>query len=341
MAINPKLEFFRFNLKPKKEEGRTFKDFAIDELKASKSITDEKTVELCFKHFISSLTEDIAKDEKLKKKICLEKKKSINIHFDKQPSYDSAKHIITGVINGGPYGRDRILSNNDNIEESEKVGKNKTVLLYFYFFLYIPPDHNEGFFIIHSNSSEETVTNIFKSFIYNLFKGSNYNKPLIASFCPKSFQDEFKNSALLRSMTFKNSFVDTIHSDNKMDAYFSKYDIKIEIIPAHKGITVQEANGFKNYFAKKIFGGLKKEKKLQEFQQTKINIENELTKSKKIFEWNTKDADFVPVVYIGDRVRKNIDGTPDFSELDKYCKDLFNDEIIKAVRPDLDAIKVK
>lgn len=342
MAINPKLEFFRFTLNHKKGNDKTFKDFAIDELKASKSVTSEKTVVLCFKHFIASLTKNFAKDDKLKKKVCLEKKKSINIHINKQPNLDSAKHIIHGVINGGPYGRDRILSNNDDENESEKVGQNKAVLLYFYFFLYIPPDHGEGCFIIHSNSSEETITNIFRNFISNVFRGSNYNKPTITPFCPTSFQEEFKKGALLRSMTFKNSFIDSIHSTNALETNFQSYDIKIEIIPNKKDITVEVANDFKNYFSKKLFGTKDKEKKLQEFSQTKIKTENELTNATKVFEWNARDSEFVPVVYIGERIeKKNLDGTPDFIELDEFCINLFNDEIFKTLRPDLNATKVK
>jgi len=236
----------------------------------------------------------------LKKKLCLEKKKSINIHIDKQPKYDSAKHIIHRVINGGPYGRDRILSDNDDENQSEKVGQNKAVLLYFYFFLYIPPDHSEGCFIIHSNSSEETITNIFRSFRSKVFRGNYYNKPTLTPFCPKSFQNEFMKGALLRSMTFKNSFVDSIHSTNHIETNFQGYDIKIEIIPSKKDITVQDANNFRNYFSKKLFGTRDKEKPLQEFSHTKINTENVNSKAKKVFEWNTRDAEFVPVVYIGD-----------------------------------------
>ena len=130
-AINPKLEFYRFALNPKQEGFKTFRDFAIQELNAGKNPTDEKVVKACFKHFIQSLKSDYAKDDKLKKKIGFEKKKTINKHFDKGPTFNSAEHTIYGVINGGMYGRDRIVSNNDDEEDSFSLGLNKSVLFIF------------------------------------------------------------------------------------------------------------------------------------------------------------------------------------------------------------------
>ena len=112
-----KLEFFRFQLKPKKEGFKTFRDFAIEELKAPKNSSDDKVMNACFRHFMDSLKTDVAKDEHLKKKLCIEKKSTINKHHDKKPSFDSANFTISGVINGGPYGRERIISNNDDEDD--------------------------------------------------------------------------------------------------------------------------------------------------------------------------------------------------------------------------------
>lgn len=342
MATNPKLEFYRFKLNHKKDNDKTFKEFAIDELGGAKSITNEKAVELCFKHFIKSLGSDIAKDDRLKKKLGLEKKKSINSHLDKQPAFDSAQSLIYGVINGGPYGRERIISNNDDENDSEKLGLNKSVLLYFYFFLYVPADHSEGCFIIHSNNSEETITVLFRNFIANMFKGKNYNKSVPEAFCPKSFQDEFKKGAILKSMIFKTSFVDTIHATDAVTNQFKAYDIKIEAIPHKKDILVKEAAKFKEFLSKKLFGTKQKGKLIQQFEETKLNTGNDLTKGTKVFEWNTRENEFVPVVYLEGRLEKaNADGTPDFKELGELCLNLFNYEILKSIRPDLNATKIK
>lgn len=65
-------------------------------------------------------------------------------------------------------------------------------------------------------------------------------------------------------------------------------------------------------------------------------LESDITGSTKTFEWNTKDNDFVPVVYLKGRIKKeNVDGTPDFDELKQYCNNIFKDEILPEIRPDL------
>lgn len=337
MAINPKLEFYRFTLNHKKEGFKTFRDFAMEELKAGKNPTDEKVVETCFKHFIQSLKSDYAKDDKLKKKIGFEKKKSINKHFDKGPAFNSANYTISGVINGGQYGRESIISNNDDEDDSTSLGINKSVLKYFYFFIYLPPNHNEGFFMIHSNGKEETITNIFRSYITNIFRGNNFNKAQPREYCPKSFQDEFKKGAILKSMSFKTSFMDDIHTTDGVSQLFQHYDIKIEAVPKNKEVTGNMAEGFLSKLQGKLFGSKDKERKLKDFDETKMLLESDITGgSTKTFQWNTKDNEFVPVVYLKGRVNKtNIDGTPDFDELKQYCSTIFNDEILPEIRPDL------
>lgn len=344
MAINPKLEFFRFRLNPKKEEFKTFRDFAIEELKAGKNFSNEKITEVCFNHFIDSLSSEFAKDDNLKKKICLEKKKSINKHLDKKPKFNTSDNTIFGVINGGLYGRERIVSNNDDDDDSFSLDLNKSVLQYYFFYLYIPSDHNEGFFMIHSNGKEETITNIFRSYITNIFRGENYNKAQPSEFCPKSFQDEFSNGAILKSMSFKTSFIDDMHTTSGISETSQQYDIKIIAVPKNKEITKKTADKFLNTLKKKVFGSRNNEKKLEDFEETKMILENEISgaPSTKTFEWNNKDNNFVPVVYLKGRVeKKNADDTPDFEELNSYCYRIFKDEILPEIRPDLYVTKAE
>lgn len=342
MSINPKLEFYRFKLNHKNEEFKTFRDFATEELKISSSSTNEKVVEACFKYFIKSLEGEYSKDNKLKKQIVVIKKKSVNKHLDKQPTFKSESNIIYGVINGGPYGRDRILSDIDNQEESSILGQNKSVLLYFYFLLYVPTDHNEGCFIIHSNGFDESITGLFRNFISNIFKGHSYYKAQPESFCPKSFQNEFKKGAVLRSMTFKKSFIENVHTTDGLAELIQQYDIKIQAVPKNKNIPITESHKIRDFFSKKLFGSKSNPKQLNDFDETKIQTENPVTDSKKIFEWNSKDNEFVPVVYLNGRIKnKNSDGTPDFEELGKLCLNYFNDEVLPEIRPDLYVTKSK
>ncbi len=74
---------------------------------------------------------------------------------------------------------------------------------------------------------------------------------------------------------------------------------------------------------------------IEDFHSKKVVLEKEKgKKNPRTFEYNSIDNDFVPVVLLEDKVKIN-DGIPDFNELKTYCANLFANEILKEIRPDL------
>ena len=231
MALRPKLEFYTLKLVSKDLEYKTFRDFAIEELYQRRPSSDAQIINKLFDHFMNGLVTDIAKDRRIKKQLKLIKTAS-NKHLANRPVVNVQKNIIYGVINGGRFGRDGMMSDSSaNAEDANAFGKNKTILRYYYFLLYLPLDHSEGCFIIHSNSKEETITDMFKVYIERLFKGGNYKRPALNIFCPKSFQEEFQNEAIIKSLEFSNTYRDEVFTDEGMRTYQQLYDVKIEIKP--------------------------------------------------------------------------------------------------------------
>ena len=341
-SINPKLEFFRFKLNPRQETFKTFRDFAIDELKCKVSADNDKIMKALFNHFIQSLSKDFAKDDKLKKQIKLESKAPINKYLGNKPKYLSDDDILVGVINGGSYGRDRIIGDVNDPNEGSQLGRNKTVLQYYFFLLYLPTDHNEGLIIIHSNGKEESITNIFRSYISHLFKGSQYNKVNIEAFCPKSFQDEFKKGALIQRIEFKDSKVDNTHTTDGTSDLIGRYDIRIEVSPKNKNISISQFDKLKASLESFMFGKSTQQKKLKDFDEAKILTKNPVDNSTRTFEWSTRDENFVPVVYLDGRISKlNEDDTPNFDELEVLCKNYLRDEVLPEIRPDLYVTRAK
>lgn len=47
-----------------------------------------------------------------------------------------------------------------------------------------------------------------------------------------------------------------------------------------------------------------------------------------------RDSELTPVVYLDGKVAINDDGTVNLAALDRFCKDLFNDQIFRELRPD-------
>lgn len=341
MAENPKIEFFRIQLKPKsKKIEKTFRDFAIEELEGDSEIDNNDAFKLCFNHFISKIQIGHSKNAKHKKTITIISNPDTNPYFSLKPSPKISENIISGVLNGGPYDKDAIVSNIANKSDNSKLGRDKSILLPYYIFIYLPSDHSEGFVAIHSNSVEETVTHILKRYISNLFSGSNFFQAKLYPYVPQSFQDEFKDGALIKNMSFSSTVIDnTTPSSNPINNILNEYDINIQITPKKTQISILDSSKLLKFINKMVFTKNDNEDvKLERFKKKKFTAKNQVTKKEKVFEWNSKDHSFQPTIYLKGRVTLN-DGTPDFKELNELCTNLFEDEIISELRPDLNVSK--
>lgn len=334
-SINPKLEFYRFKLNHK-DGYKTFKDFAIDEWGVGKAAREESYFRKAFEIFMRNLDTGFEENNKLQKTITLISKKSVNKHVEDKPTPIISKSVFHGVINGGPYGKERILSDIDNKEDSSTIGKKKPVLSYYYIFVYLPPNHNEGFFMVHSNNSDDSITAALRHYIAKLFKSGAYRKPIVEAFCPKKFQEEFNNGATIKNIKFTTSYVDDIPQNDPLSEIFNEYTIKIEAIPKKKGVAASFATRIKEILDDRFYGkDHLNNKTLSEFDRVSLSTTNNGTKTSKTFEWNSRDAEFVPVVYLENHVRLEDDRTPDFADLRQYCMRLFDETIIHELRPDL------
>lgn len=334
MASNPKIEFYKFALNPKTGK-KSFKDFVIEVLGAKDTITNTQAFEECFKHFIKELESNHSKNEKKKKTITIIDDMNLNPFVKHKPTFSRKNNIISGVINGGLYDRDAIVSDTTDKKKSRKLGKKNSVLMPYFIYLYIPPEHNEGLFIVHSHSREESINDIFKGYIQRIFSGKHYKIANLIPYCPQVFQDEFREGAVIKNMIFETSMIDNIHSKDPFELMLQEYDIKIEAKPKNKRISVSDAKNILDILKKKVFGTKTTDgETLGSFAKKKMTAKNTISKKEKVFEWNTRDASFVPAVYLEGRVVVE-DGLPDFTELKEYCSTLFEEYILEEIRPDL------
>lgn len=337
MALRPKLEFYKFKLISKDGTSKTFRDYAVEELYQRRPSSDAQIMNKLYEHFMNRLVTDTAKSGKLKKQLKLIKT-TANIHLDKKPLVDINNNLIYGVINGGRFGRNGMMSDSSvETEDASAFGKNKTILRYYYFLLYLPLDYSEGCFIIHSNSKEETITDIFKTYISRLFKGEKYKSAALFMFCPKSFQQEFEECAIIKSVEFGNTYLDDIYTDDGIHSYSQLYDVKIEIKPRQGDIPLSEKSKISKLL--QILGFARERQntdKLTEFNSKKMTLNSPFSKSDRTFDFDDENLNAIPVVYLEGRIQNyNDDDTPDFRELNTLCQNLFRDEILPEIRPDL------
>jgi hypothetical protein len=190
--------------------------------------------------------------------------------------------------------------------------------------------------MIHSNNSEDTITNLMRTYIAKLFKRGDYRKPIFEKFCPKSFQDEFRKGATISNFNFKTTIVNDIPGDDPFLFQLDGYDVSITISPKNKKMDFGDCGKtLMAFFSKGAFRGHKETNELNKFDKIKVSTKNEKTKSSTTFEWNSRDKEFTPVVYLDNRVKMIDNNTPDFVDLKRYCIELFNDQILPEIRPDL------
>lgn len=336
---NPKLDFFRFKLKHKSGANKTFREFMLESGKCTNRDSDSKIFSKLFEYFMNELKIDFAKNDSIKKVMTLISNKErsiINKHWDERPTPDPAKNIIAGVVNGGTYGKERIVTKLSKKDEAKNLAIDQPVLQYYYIFLYLPVDHNEGFMMIHTDSAEESISNFARNYIAKLFSIGDYQKPTMRIFAPKCFQEEYRQGAVVKSMSFQTTYVDNqIEDGNPIKDVMGDYDVKINITPrgdGDKSLGVMES--IRNYLKYRFFGAENYKKQLEEFDKCTVNTENKDTKSRKTFDWNMRDAELNPVVYLDGKVAFNEDGTVNLAALDIYCKNLFENQILIELRPD-------
>ena len=290
MALRPKLEFYTLRLVSKDLEYKTFRDFAIEELYQRRPSSDAQIMNKLFDHFMNGLVTDIAKGTRIKKQLKLIKTAS-NKHLDNRPVVDVQKNIIYGVINGGRFGRDGMMSDSSaDAEEANAFGKNKTILRYYYFLLYLPLDHDEGCFILHSNSKEETITDMFKVYVERLFKGANFRRPALNMFCPKSFQREFQNEAIIKCIEFSNTYRDEVFTDEGIGTYHQLYDVKIEIKPKDGDISLTEKTKLGSLLRQLGFSRHKHNTEgLTSFDSKKMTLSSPFSKTDRTFDFDDEN----------------------------------------------------
>ncbi|MDE5660734.1 MAG: hypothetical protein K2I28_07590 [Muribaculaceae bacterium] len=336
MALRPKLEFIRFTLNPKDNGYRTFRDFAVDELYQRRPSSDAQIMHKLFDYFMNSMATDMAIDRSVKKQIKLITTKA-NKYIDHRPVVEPNDYLIHGVINGGRFGRNGMMGDSSAAsDDAAAFGPDKTILRYYYFLLYLPLDHNEGCLIVHSNSREETVTDVFKSFLTRVFVGGMYSKPKLYLFAPRSFVEEYVNESVVKSLEFKETYLNGVFTEEGIGESVKHFDVKIEIIPKDGFLKLDALKKLEPFLKKLGFSRSDQSESLAEFKSKRVKLRSPFDSSDRTFELDREGMDIVPVVYLDRRITKfNDDDTPDFDELDVLARNVFYDEVLPELRPDL------
>lgn len=345
MATNPRIDFYRIVLRPSKRSTfKTFRNFAEEVLLLPRTASDNQVYAKLLDYFMSKLVTQIANDESAHKQVrWLES--TDNLYRDYKPRVETANQIMWGVMTGGRYGRNGLLVDRLNMNEdvdADTINPSKSVLRYFYFMIYLPLDHNEGCLVIHSNSRDESSSDIFRHYLENLFKDrDNYKKMLIVHFCPKYFQNLFKSGAVLKQLQFRDTFIDTELNTNGVvsNEDGNQFEVSVSLKPINKHTSFQNVISFsRNLMTKFGYSFQGNIKCLTDVESSKITVVNPETQKTQTFILDQEDINVCPSIDVSSILSEgdySDDGTPLIESLHTKVLNIFRQEVLPEIRPDL------
>lgn len=115
---------------------------------------------------------------------------------------NSERNIISGFLEGGITGIEQGVKQNKNINgDSIPVSKDDTVCLDYYFFLWIPPDVNYAYLMLHSYSEiNNGISGPFFEHFSEFLKKLNYTISAKQQIVPRPIQEEFLKNCIIVSM---------------------------------------------------------------------------------------------------------------------------------------------
>ena len=220
----------------------------------------------------------------------------------------------------------------ENRKIRTEINKDNIVSDLFYFLLFTPLDHGVGILMVQGYS-EIKISDILKVFLKDYFKKTGVIKSDFVPYIPCEFKDKFKDEATFKSYKFSTgwqldgSFEDAIPNDYELQ-------FKIEIIDNNKKVPIQKLEALKNFIEQitlKIKGDNGKQRKLEDFSDKKIKVQN---KAGKELDLDLDNEDGLRPIILLETLGIKLDdnGILDFKKLDIFCRNQL-EEMKKQILP--------
>lgn len=317
MAHNPKLDVLRLKLKPTTSRAVTFKSFFTDNYYIGEKIPkSENTIfNKYFQRFITKIdTEEFFTEKTLQKAITAYNTKGRN----RTIAPHSGNFVLQGVIEGGRYGQTRNQASLRDKKGKRKLNVDDIILDTFYFFIYTPTNSDEGIAMIQSYT-EDSIRDVFISFLKSFFSGNGYYGIVVEPFVPKAYVEKFKEGAQLKGFSFTQNMIfaeDLTTAGKKGEAQM--FRIRIEAsLPEGTDKSIDKITSKLKLLLKSKF----QEKPLEEFK-ARVYVQNKSRKTGAYYDVE-KDLDAIrPTIFLDDEINVNSDGMPDFAQLKDFCFNL-------------------
>lgn len=332
MAHEPKLTVFTLILKTLDNEVENTNRTLFKHLTKNangKSIKDSVLFMDMFAVFLKKIdTDEMYKDEKSKKSMTAYQSDITDNSVDTKIKPNVSGFTISGVVDGGSYGRKRNMADISDKKEKTAVTKNKAITDEFYFLLYAPPASNKSVLLIQS-FSDESIDSVVKDFFVNFLSYKDvFDKPKIKRHIPPAIIEDFKKDSVITqfgystTVTGKDLFSPALKINDK------EFKVSIKIEPVEE-MTMSEFQKSKSFLATIPFAV---NNLLGNFKRKKATLKDNATMKKSSFEINS-DYNIHPIIDLTKYIKfKNEE--IDFGLVGAYCVKLLKDEIIPEIYPE-------
>ncbi|HMT07468.1 MAG TPA: hypothetical protein PKA82_05645 [Pyrinomonadaceae bacterium] len=335
-----KLEFFKIRLRPsKKKYDGTFRDFSVDVLGADPDLSDSDISSILYEYFIDCLKGEHTHDKSKKKKIEFFDDTENNLYFTLKPKSYPSDFTIRGVLDGGPYGAQRLIRDIDNPETASRVRDTNVVASYFYVYVYLPPGGNVGCFGVHSHGMQENNSATFRRFIKKIFLGPGYYAAETTIFCPKQIQEEFLDGGTVAELRFTKSSVPLYHQNHGVREELGLFKITVTAIPLDSETSGNSARALSDKVGGYELGRDETDDEesfltLNDFDRKKVQIQNDRLKQSKSFFVSDIEETVKPAININAFLELEPEIEPSFSQIDEFCDKFFKETILEEIKPE-------
>ena len=174
MANEPKLEIYKIILDSKKKACHiSFRDFfreTLDYSGINSPYSREDIFVTFYKDFVNKIDlKGYLTNEEKKKAFTISMDEVSNVKQSKISSPINANEIISGILEGGTYGRNRNVGIIDDTSKREKLHKNNVINDLFYFLLYTPLDHHIGILMVQGYTGIK-ISDVLREHLKEYFK---------------------------------------------------------------------------------------------------------------------------------------------------------------------------
>jgi len=239
---------------------------------------------------------------------------------------NTSKFTISGVVEGGPYGRKKNKTDSGNKADKTPVKETDAITDDFYFCIYLPPESNKSILIIQSLIGD-SIDSVIKDFWQKFLQHEGFfDTTAPTRYVPQAIIDDFKREIAVSSLTYTTTVAGQTLLDPAIDLQDKNFKITVKIEPLGD-MSVAEFEAAKESINDKQVGTTR----LGGFRLKRASLKDTTSGKKSPFQLDS-DYDVHPVIFLKKYIEFPND-ILDFGLVAQYSENLLEKILKPALYP--------